>query len=129
MGQNISDLTRFTAQNVAAIILAGRSRWKIENENNNTLKTKGYNLEHNFGHGKNHLSSLLATFNILAFLFHTLLDFTDEKYQLIRQHLPTRKTFFDDLRALTRYLYFDSWNSLLNFMIHGLELEFHSNTS
>ena len=118
-----------TAQNVEAIVLAGRARWKIENENNNTLKTKGYNLEHNFGHGKNHLSSLLATFNILAFLFHTLLDLTDEKYQLIRQHLPTRKTFFDDLRALTRYLYFDSWNSLLNFMIHGLELEFHSNTS
>ena len=31
--------------NVVAIISAGRSRWKIENENNNTLKTKGYNFE------------------------------------------------------------------------------------
>ena len=72
---------------------------------------------------------LLATFNILAFLFHTLLDLTSEKYQFIRQHLPTRKTFFDDLRALTRYLYFDSWENLLDFMIHGLELEFHPNTS
>lgn len=115
--------------NVEAIVSDGRSRWKIENENNNTLKTKGYNLEHNFGHGKTHLSSLLATFNILAFLFHTLLEIIDEKYQFIRQHLPTRKTFFDDLRALTRYLYFDSWSSLLNLMIHGLELEFHPNTS
>lgn len=115
--------------NVEAIVSAGRTRWKVENENNNTLKTKGYNLEHNFGHGKNHLSSLLATFNILAFLFHTLLDLTSEKYQFIRQHLPTRKTFFDDLRALTRYLYFDSWENLLDFMIHGLELEFHPNTS
>ena len=26
---------------VAAIVQAGRARWKIENENNNTLKTKG----------------------------------------------------------------------------------------
>ena len=35
--------------NVAAIILAGWTRWKMENENNNTLKTKDYNLEHSFG--------------------------------------------------------------------------------
>jgi len=118
-----------TAQNVEAIVLSGRARWKVENENNNTLKNKGYNLTHNFGHGKNHLSSLLATFIILAFLFHTLLHLTNEKYRLIRQHLPTCKTFFDDLRALTRYLYFDSWNSLLDFMIHGLELNFCFNTS
>jgi len=57
-----------TDDNVAAIVAAGRARWKIENENNNTLKTKGYHLEHNFGHGKKHLSSLLAAMNILAFL-------------------------------------------------------------
>ena len=120
---------QITELNVEEIVSAGRTRWKIENENNNTLKTKGYNLEHNFGHGKKHLSSLLATLNILAFLFHTLLEIIDKKYLLVRQHLPTRKTFFDDLRALTRYLYFDSWSSLLDFMIHGLELEFYPNTS
>ena len=97
-----------THETVAEIVLAGRTRWKVENENNNTLKTKGYNLEHNFGHGKQHLASFLATLNILSLLFHTLLDLLDEKYKLLRSHLPTRKTFFDDLRALTRYLYFDS---------------------
>ena len=48
-----------TRDNVAAYIDAGRARWKVENEHNNTLKTKGYNLEHNFGHGKNNLSNLL----------------------------------------------------------------------
>jgi len=117
-----------TDQTVEEIVLAGRTRWKVENENNNTLKTKGYNLEHNFGHGKHHLSSLLATFNILSLLFHTLLELLDKKYQLIREHLPTRKTFFDDLRALTRYLYFDSWEDLLTFMIQGLELVLPLNT-
>ena len=45
-----------SAENVAEVVLSGRARWKVENENNNTLKTKGYNLEHNFGHGKQHLS-------------------------------------------------------------------------
>jgi hypothetical protein len=111
-----------TTTNVAEIGAAGRARWKVENENNNTLKTKGYHLTHNFGHGKKHLSALLATFNLLAFLFHTLLELLDPHYQRIRQFLP-RKIFFDDLRALTRYLCFDSWDALIAFMMKGLELE------
>jgi hypothetical protein len=33
------------------------------------------------------------------------------------------------LRALTRYLVFDSWDHLLTFMIQGLELDLPLNTS
>jgi hypothetical protein len=116
-----------TDENVAALAAAGRARWKIENENNNTLKTKGYHLEHNFGHGKQHLSSLLAAMNILAFLYHTFLSFTDENYRLIRAQLPTRQTFFDDLRALTRYILFPNWDALLDFMMRGLEIGPYAN--
>jgi hypothetical protein len=54
------------------------------------------------------LSALLLTLKLLAFLFHTVLQLLDEKYQLICQRLSTRKVFFDDLRALTKYLLFDS---------------------
>jgi hypothetical protein len=107
---------------VKAIVRAGRTRWKVENENNNVLKTKGYHFEHNFGHGTQHLASFLLTLNLLAFLFHTVLDLTDAKYKLLREKLRVRKTFFDDLRALTRYLYFESWNHLLDFMIVKLKL-------
>jgi hypothetical protein len=118
-----------TQKTVAQLVTAGRTRWKVENENNNTLKTKGYHLEHNFGHGKQHLASLLATFNILAFLLHTLLDLLDAKYRLLRQTLVSRKTFFDDLRALTRYLCFASWTHLLDFMLQGLEVALPPNSS
>jgi hypothetical protein len=118
-----------TDDTVAEMVQARRTRWKVENENNNTLKTKGYNLEHNFGHGQHHLASGLATLNILSFLFHTVLDLLDQKYKLLRAHLPTRKTFFEDLRALTRYMYFDSWDHLLTFMLQGLELEIPPNSS
>jgi hypothetical protein len=111
-----------TDKNVENLVLCGRARWKVENENNNTLKTIGYNLEHNYGHGKKNLSTLLATFIILAFLFHTVLEFTEDRYRLIRKKLPARKTFFDDIRALTRYICFDTWDHLLNFMMEGLEL-------
>jgi hypothetical protein len=109
-------------QNVAAVVASGRARWKIENENNNTLKTKGYHLEHNFGHGEKHLAALLVTMNILAFLFHTVLGFTDAHYRLIRAALPSRQTFFQHVSALTHYLHFPSWAGLLRFMMRGLEI-------
>ncbi|MFO8084971.1 MAG: hypothetical protein R6U27_11700, partial [Desulfobacterales bacterium] len=38
--------------NVKELVKAGRARWKIENENFNTLKNQGYHADHNFGHGK-----------------------------------------------------------------------------
>jgi len=79
-------------------------------------------LEHNFGHGEQFLSAVLVSLNLLAFLFHTIFDLVDAKYQLLRRALATRKTFFDDIRALTRYLLFDSWDHLLDFMLTQLEL-------
>ncbi len=113
---------RLDENNVEVMAASGRARWKIENENNNTLKTKGYHLEHNFGHGKKHLSSLLATMNILAFLFHTVLSFTDKSYRLVRAALPSRATFFQHMNALSHYMHFPSWNALLRFMMCGLEI-------
>lgn len=114
---------RVTEENVQAIVRDGRARWKIENENNNVLKTKGYHLEHNFGHGDNHLSALFVTFNILAFLFHTILYFSDQRYRLLRQTIANRTIFYNDLRALTRYLYFSSWDGLMIFMMQGLKIK------
>jgi hypothetical protein len=106
-----------TPARVIEVTAAGRCRWKTENENHNVLKTKGYHLEHNFGHGKQHLSAFLLTLNLLAFLFHTVLHLVDERYQQIRQIRGTRKGFFQDILALTHYLWFESWTALLNFML------------
>jgi hypothetical protein len=111
-----------TRKNVVPMVRDGRARWKSENETNNVLKTKGYHLEHNFGHGQQSLANFLLTLNLLAFLLHTILDLLDEQYQLLRQHLVARKDFFNDLRALLRYMLFDDWNHLLRFMLTGLEL-------
>jgi len=112
-----------TETTVEAIVRDGRSRWKVENENNNVLKTKGYHLEHNFGHGNQYLASLLLSLNLLAFLFHTVLDLVDEQYRAIRQTLGTRQRFFQDLDALLRYFQFESWDAVLSFMFEGLELD------
>jgi hypothetical protein len=80
-------------------------------------------VEHNFGHGKQYLAATMLSLNLLAFLFHTVLEWSDGKYALLRQVLARRQTFFDDIQALTRYIVFPSWDHLMDFMIRGLELE------
>jgi hypothetical protein len=120
---------RVTAENVAAVAQAGRGRWKIENENNNVLKTKGYHVEHNFGHGQQYLAAVMLSLNLLAFLFHTVLEWSDDKYALLRRVLVRRQTFFDDLRAFTRDMVFESWDHLIDFMLRGLELQSSLDTS
>jgi len=47
--------------------------------------------------------------NLLAFLFHTVLDLCDATWQHVRTLLGTRQTFFHDLQALTHYWCFASW--------------------
>jgi hypothetical protein len=47
-----------TENNVVEMAKVARSRWKIENEHNYTLKHHGYNLEHNCGHGKKHAAEI-----------------------------------------------------------------------
>ncbi len=105
------------AQSVVCVSNAGRSRWKTENENHNILKTRGYHLEHNFGHGKRHLAKFLVTLNLLAFLFHTVLEWVDTGYQQARTLRETRKGFFSDLLSLTKYFIFDDWQHLMDFML------------
>lgn len=99
--------------NVVELAACGRARWKIENESFNTLKTKGYNLEHNFGHGKQNLSAVLATLNLIAFAFHTVAELVDDLWKKARDKAHTRIAFFNHLRSITVFLVFPSWHNLL----------------
>ena len=101
------------ADTVADLTDCGRARWKIENETINVLKTRGYNLEHNYGHGKENLSSILVTLNLIAFALHTLCDILVEFWSLARQKHGSRAQFFGDMAAITSFLIFPSWDDLL----------------
>jgi hypothetical protein len=108
---------KITENNVENIVKAGRSRWKVENEGNNVLKNHGYNLEHNFGHGENHLCEFLLSLNLLSFLFHTVLDLVNYTYQKIRDLLVTRTSFFNDIRTLLKFLWFKDWSDFFSFIM------------
>jgi len=43
----------------------------------------------------------------------------DDKYCLLRQKRPSRQRLFNDMRALTTSLCFESWDALLDFMLRG----------
>jgi hypothetical protein len=99
--------------NVVELATCGRARWKIENEAFNVLKIKGYNLEHNFGHGKQNLSTVLATLNLLAFACHTACELGGRAWRQATRELVTRQGFLQSLRTITIYLVFLSWDDLL----------------
>jgi hypothetical protein len=108
----ITDLP-VTTGTVAELAACGRARWKIENETFNVLKSNGYNLEHNFGHGKETLASVLVTLNLLAFAFHTTarLAMLAWRDAVIARGATYR--FFEHLRTVTAYVVFENWDHLL----------------
>lgn len=94
----------------------GRARWKIENEHNNVLKNHGYNLKHNFGHGEEHAGEVFCLLNLLSFLLHTILDLSDDDYQIARETTSRRDEFFNLLRAALRFGIHESWEDFLAFV-------------
>lgn len=108
----VTDLS-VTRKTVAEIAACGRARWKIENEAFNVLKNNGYNLEHNFGHGKDTLASLLVALNLLAFAMHNACTLAEGQWQDGHQRLGAKMRLFEHIRTITTYLVFPSWGSLL----------------
>ena len=110
------------ADNFVEIAAAGRARWKIENGSFNVLKTKGYNLEHNFGHGKDNLAAVLVTLNLLAFLFHTVAEFAEDRWRKALAIAGTRVAFFSKLRDITAFVLFPSWQVLFDTLTFKISL-------
>jgi len=106
-----------THDNVKELVKSGRAKWKIENENFNTLKNHGYNLEHNFGHGKKNLSFNFFIFILIAFFMHHILESTDQLFKKARAKFSARKEFWNQLRCTIRVIIFRNWESLLQLLI------------
>ncbi|MDQ2763526.1 MAG: transposase [Pseudomonadota bacterium] len=106
-----------TTENVAELVACARARWKIENESFNVLKSNGYHLEHNFGHGKQYLAMMFAALNLLAFAIHTVCDCLEQLWIDARTAKRSRTRFFEHIRTITAYLVFPDWNTLMQTLI------------
>jgi hypothetical protein len=100
--------------NAAALMRAGRARWKIENETFNTLKNQGYHFEHNFGHGEQYLCSTLAGLMLLAFLIDQIQEHACRVFQLARARWRSRRYLWERFRALFLTAYVPNWEALMS---------------
>ena len=105
------------ADNVNKLVKAGRAKWKIENENFNTLKNQGYHAEHNFGHGEKNLSFNFFIIILIAFSMHQIIELMDPLFKKARAKFSARKEFWNQLRCMIRIIIFRNWESLLQFII------------
>jgi hypothetical protein len=90
---------------VYKIMRGGRARHKIENETFNTLKNQGYHFEHNFGHGDQFLSTVLANIMILAFFFDQLQQLSCEVFKKALKEHGSKKNLWEKMRAI----FFNFW--------------------
>jgi len=114
----ITDL-KITESNCAEIMRGGRSRWKIENETFNTLKNQGYRLEHNYGHGKQHLSTNFALLMMLAFLIDQVQELACVPFQQARRRFRSRTSLWERMRALFVGYFIDDWETFWQAIIRG----------
>lgn len=97
--------------NVFKITLGGRSRWKIENETFNTLKNLGYNFEHNYGHGKKYLSTVLCLLMMLAFLIDQVQEICCSLFQKCRSFARTYYNLWGSMRWFFQYIPLINWEN------------------
>jgi len=122
-GQHFSWVTdlRVSTRNVYKLMRGGRARWKIENETFNTLKNQGYNFEHNYGHGEQHLSVVFATMMMLAFLVDQVQQLCCALFQAVWAQLGSKRLLWERMRALFYDYRLESMRELLEALFYGLE--------
>jgi hypothetical protein len=114
----VTDIT-LTKQNIYQIMRGARSRWKIENETFNTLKNQGYNFEHNFGHGYNSLSVVMAFLMMIAFTIDQAVQMGCGLFQAALKKVERRSYLWRNMRALFRGYFIDSWSDLYTSIAYG----------
>jgi len=106
----ITDFT-ITEKNIYELMRGARSRWKIENETFNTLKTQGYNFEHNYGHGYKNLSTIMASLMMLAFLIDQIQQLCCPQFQKALKKCKKRIRLWEAMRSWFLTCFIDSWEA------------------
>jgi len=112
------------ARSVEAVMRGGRARWKIENETFNTLKNQDYHFEHNYGHGIQHLATVLALLMFLAFTIDQIQQRCCRFFRSLHQGLRTKVKLWASIRHLFNVLVFKSMEALYRHLASLYRLQF-----
>lgn len=116
VGVWVTDL-EITHASVIDIARAARSRWMIENECFNILKTHGYAIDHSYGHGKKNLSFNFYVLIVLAFTLHQIHELTDKLFQKARTLYISKDKLWHSLLFLFNMMIFDSWIQMMEYAV------------
>ena len=114
---------KVTETNVLKIAKAGRARWKIENETFNTLKNLGYNFEHNYGHGKQYLSTVFCMLMMLAFLIDQIQEICCPLFSRCKRLLGTYRELWATMAALFRFMPLRNWEHFYLLMLKEIPFD------
>jgi len=116
----VTDL-EITPDNIMEIMRCGRARWRIENETFNTLKNQGYNLGHNYGLGKKHLSAVFMHLMLLAFLVDQVQQLCCPLFQAARAKVRSKGALWERMRTYFHTFIAPSMETILRMIAHGYE--------
>ena len=117
----VTDLP-LTCENVYQIMRAGRARWRIENETFNTLKNQGYNLGHNYGLGKKHLSAVFVHLMMLAFLVDQIQQLSCPLFQAAWQKCKSKVYLWECIRGTFKRFVAPSMEVILRVIITDMKV-------
>ncbi len=119
------ETVQLNEETVHSVMRGGRCRWHIENQTFDTLKSQGYHLEHNYGHGKEHLATNFAYLTFLAFLVDQIQEMSSPEFQkaLKKRSRGTRKYLWKRMTCLFISWMVDSWEDLFSAITNGFKPE------
>jgi hypothetical protein len=105
------------------LMRAGRSWWKIENETFNTLKNLGYHFEHNYGHGKDNLSTLFAYLMLMAFLIDQIVQYKCHIFKALDKGIYAKIRIRERMRAVFQIIESESMEFIYRKIAHFYQIQ------
>jgi len=110
-----------TEANLMKLMRGARARWKIENETFNTLKNHGYHFEHNFGHGHQHLSTVMVHLMMLAFLIDQIQQRCCHLFKRAVTEAKSKRRFWRKVLGLFQHFLLPDWETLYGVIAYGMK--------
>jgi len=94
-------------------------QFPVESETFNTLKNQGYHFEHNYGHGKHNLSTVLMLLMFLAFMVDQVQQACCPLFAAVLEKFKSRRALWEKLRSHASHFVFESFGQLWQAMLTG----------
>jgi hypothetical protein len=79
-------------------------------------------LDHNYGHGKENLSTNFALLMMLAFLIDQVQELSCKLFQAARKKTHTKYNLWERVRGALLFFKFNSWEMLYRKIVFSLQL-------